>query len=335
LREAAGRAVAPLLSPIYSGIGSVLFFHRVVAPPGIPRSGWPSSVETEPHVFESILAQLARSGHSFVSIDELREVLVSRRGRARKLVVITFDDGYADVLHTALPLLASRNVPFVLYLTTGFPDRTVVPFWYPLERALAAGPRLTLSLRGEERSYPAATAAEREASFEAIHAIFQAADLGEHRALAEEAFGAAVIARAEEELFLTWEGVARLAAHPLVTLGAHTVSHPVLQRLSPEAARREILESRLRLEAKLGRPVRHFAYPYGQPEQASAREYELARECGFETAVTTCLTNVFPGSARCLHALPRLPGEEPGRLELWMTGVPSAFLYRGRRVVTA
>ena len=73
-----------------------------------------------------------------------------------------------------------------------------------------------------------------------------------------------------------------------------------------QRARREIADSKAIVEAKLGRPVRHLAYPVGDPTSAGPREFRLAREAGFATAVTTRPGHVFPAHAQHLHALPRI-----------------------------
>ena len=71
-------------------------------------------------------------------------------------------------------------------------------------------------------------------------------------------------------------------------VGAHTVTHPILTRLSPDTARAEMHDSKQELERILGEPVRLFAYPNGVPEQDYAVEHaKMARECGFDAAVST------------------------------------------------
>ena len=78
-----------------------------------------------------------------------------------------------------------------------------------------------------------------------------------------------------------------MARDPLVTIGAHTRGHYALARLGEERARVEITQSIARLEQQLGRPCRHFSYPYGDASAAGEREFRLAREAGVATAVTT------------------------------------------------
>ena len=334
LYEVAARVVAPVLAPIYSGVASILTFHRVVGSSRGPRPGWLRGLEVEVALIEELVARLRRTGHEFVSIDELRAVLTERRTRAHKLVVMTFDDGYADAHHTVLPLLAAERIPFTLYLTTDFPDRRIVPWWYLLDDLLARGPHLHLRLEGVEHAYSLETPAQRDVAFAEIGQILDAGSEAERRARAEQVFGVESVEEAMERLYLSWDQVAELAAHPLVTIGAHTVSHAPLKLLSREKARWEMLESRQRIEARIGKSVRHFAYPYGFPSLVGAREYELARECGFSTAVTTRVANVFYDNAKTLQCLPRIRGQSVRHIELSMAGVVAALRYRGRRVIT-
>jgi peptidoglycan/xylan/chitin deacetylase (PgdA/CDA1 family) len=73
-----------------------------------------------------------------------------------------------------------------------------------------------------------------------------------------------------------------------MTIGAHTVSHPILCSISDEAARHEMLVSKSRLEEIIGKPVRLFAYPNGKPRKDYARNHvSIAREVGFSAAFST------------------------------------------------
>jgi peptidoglycan/xylan/chitin deacetylase (PgdA/CDA1 family) len=334
VRDLAARLVAPVAAPIYSGVGSILAFHRVVDPPAW-RAGWARDMEVRPAALAALVAHLRRAGHAFVSMDELREALLRSSKPPAKLVAMTFDDGYADAHDTVLPLLESHGVPFALYLTTDLPDRSLVPWWYLLERVLTQGPRVALQHRGQVWCYRLERLEERDLAFAELARLFMKSPTSDHRALADSLFGPDAVARAMAELYLSWDQVAAMARHPLVTIGAHTVSHRPLAALPLDEARREVVESRRRIEARTGRPVRHFAYPYGQPTQAGPREFALVRECGFDTAVTTRHGNVFPAHAASLACLPRLPCEAQEDAELLMSGVRAAFLYRGRRVITA
>lgn len=69
-----------------------------------------------------------------------------------------------------------------------------------------------------------------------------------------------------------------LARDPAVCIGAHTLSHPMLAKHDAAFAEREMAESRARIEAELGRPVRHLSYPVGDPTSAGTREFETAKD---------------------------------------------------------
>ena len=91
-----------------------------------------------------------------------------------------------------------------------------------------------------------------------------------------------------------------------MTIGAHTVNHPMLAKLPEKSARSEMELSRSIIEAALGARPQHLAYPFGDPTSAGPREFALARELGFKTAVTTRPGVIFRSHAEHLTALPRI-----------------------------
>ncbi len=84
--------------------------------------------------------------------------------------------------------------------------------------------------------------------------------------------------------YLNWEELAQLNSSGLIEIGAHTLDHPQLTNLSPQAQREQIFNSKQILEQKLGIKVTSFAYPYGAYDQAVMN---LVREAGFTSAVST------------------------------------------------
>jgi peptidoglycan/xylan/chitin deacetylase (PgdA/CDA1 family) len=110
----------------------------------------------------------------------------------------------------------------------------------------------------------------------------------------------------------------------------------MLAKHDEAAARQEIAASKSVIEERLGRPVRHFAYPVGDPTSAGAREFRLAREAGFATAVTTRPGHVFPGHVAHLHALPRVSVnglfQSEAAMRSLLSGVPFLMFNRGRRI---
>ena len=109
------------------------------------------------------------------------------------------------------------------------------------------------------------------------------------------------------DLCMDWQELAELAADPLVTIGAHTVNHVMLKKVPDDAAVRAEMEmSRAVLEAALGVRPEHLAYPVGDPTSAGPREFRIAPELGFKTAVTTRPGVLFKAHRDHLTALPRI-----------------------------
>ena len=105
---------------------------------------------------------------------------------------------------------------------------------------------------------------------------------------------------------MSWQELAVLASDPLVTIGAHTVNHVMLAKVPERTARAEMDMSRALIEAALGVRPEHLAYPVGDRTSAGSREFRLAGELGFKTAVTTRPGVIFPEHRRHLTALPRV-----------------------------
>ena len=121
----------------------------------------------------------------------------------------------------------------------------------------------------------------------------------------------------ERQLAADWNMLRYYAQHPLVDLGAHTVNHLPLARLSEEQVLDEMVRSRDEIEERTGAQVRHFAYPYGGLDDVSIRNMQLAQHAGFRTAVLNHPGNIFTDHHKSRMALPRYPlGEETALEEL-------------------
>ena len=186
-----------------------------------------------------------------------------------------------------------------------------------------------------------ATPDEKAATFERLYWLLR--DGPEERlratvALLTDAAGVDPAALATR-LCLDWDELRALAAEPGATIGAHTPSHPMLAKWPADVAGREIAGSKALIEAKLGVPVRHFAYPVGDPTSAGPREFALCARAGFATAVTTRPGHLFPVHGAHLHALPRISVnglfQREDALRAMLSGVPFLAWNRGRRLNVA
>jgi peptidoglycan/xylan/chitin deacetylase (PgdA/CDA1 family) len=323
------RALAPLARRFYRGLGTVLAFHRVVDRMPARRSGYPRFFDITPEELERIVVQVRKKRYAILSLDETLEAM--QHGKTR-FCTLTFDDGYRDWATRVLPVLDALDAPFTLYVATGFPDRTVAPWGHLLERRLGIGDAISVEVGGRMKFFPLSTVRQRDAAFWTLDAVLEGPDRSRAAALAAQLFDERAIR--DHDISISWEELDRLAAHRLVTIGAHTVTHPILSSLADHEVAYEMIESKRILERRYG-AIRHFAYPYGARWDTTEREFRLAAECGFESAMTSRLSNVFPEHVAHPTAIPRIYGRTAFEIELGMSGIVSAIRYRGRRVVTS
>ncbi len=332
----AGLRLDRALRAIYGGRGAVLMFHRLR--PRDPSLSFPQAYlsDVDPVDFERILDALDDDGIDILSLDEAaRRLRGERRGR---FVCLTFDDGYRDNHDCLLPILRARYVPATVYVTTGLVDRTAALWWYALDTIVSGANEIRLDVAGL-RALPARTFAEKVAAFNAVHDRLLASDQPRRMALLDELTGRYAIdwpALADCHM-MTWEMVRTLADSGLVEVGGHTMTHPALAALDETDARREIAGSKEVLGAALGRPVRHFAFPFGTPTTTGAREVRIARELGIDTAVTTRPGALFAQHATVPHAWPRFgvgPFDGPASVRLRMSGLGVAHRHPWRPIVT-
>jgi peptidoglycan/xylan/chitin deacetylase (PgdA/CDA1 family) len=141
------------------------------------------------------------------------------------------------------------------------------------------------------------------------------------------------------DLCMSWDELAQLAADPLVTIGAHTVNHVMLAKVSAAAAQAEMQMSGRVIQAALGMPVEHLCYPVGDPTSAGPREFAMAAALGFKTGVTTRPGVLFPEHHEHLTALPRISinGEfqQMRYLRVLLSGSATAVWNRFRKVNAA
>jgi peptidoglycan/xylan/chitin deacetylase (PgdA/CDA1 family) len=220
-------------------------------------------------------------------------------------------------------------------------DGTADIWWLMLEEAIARLKSIRTRIAGQDFHLPAGTADEKQMGWDAIYWPLRDVSIAErHLAVAKLAeIAGADDSRIFAAIAPSWNHLKKAANHPLVRIGAHTLRHPPLSALTDDDARHEIVESRRRIEAEIGRPVRHFAYPFGDRESAGPRDFELAREAGFITAVTTRRGPLFAEHAHHLHALPRvsLNGNYQALryVDLFLSGAPFALWKRGRALDVA
>jgi peptidoglycan/xylan/chitin deacetylase (PgdA/CDA1 family) len=293
--------------PFVGGVGAILALHHV-RPPRPDRFQPNRLHEVTPQFLARLVRGLRRSGLEFVGLDEIYRRMVDG-DFAKRFVCLTFDDAYRDTLRFAYPVLKDAGVPFAIYVPTSFPDRLGELWWLALEAVIARNNRIGLVIDGRDRKFDCRTVAEKQTLYHGLYWwLRDRSTESEMRDIVRRlaAFYQVDVRAFCAEQCMDWGELAQLAADPLVTIGAHTVNHPILLRLPKEAARSEMDLSRSVIEAALGRKPAHLSYPFGDRAASAAREFELAAELGFKTAVTARPGVLFRAHSQCLTALPRI-----------------------------
>lgn len=222
-----------------------------------------------------------------------------RRGRD---VAITFDDGYADNLHNAVPCLDRYGAPATFFITTGTLGGERLFWWDELADLLLGGDSpaaISCTLESAGHRWLLDDAVSRGQSelerFKSIYALLQPMDgCARDRVIAEIAAQCpAKMKFRPEARQLTQDEVLKLASHPLAEVGAHTVTHPRLSSCTPSRQWIEISESRKFLEDLLGRTVSSFAYPYGGDQHVNSTSTLMVQRAGYARACSTRPGPVF------------------------------------------
>jgi peptidoglycan/xylan/chitin deacetylase (PgdA/CDA1 family) len=300
---------------LVDGGALVLTLHRVstIDPQGLEAN---EGLKVTPGYLELLIQGLRNEGYRFVSLDELVR-RIHEGGRTARLACLTFDDGYQDNLEIALPLLERLKVPFAVYVTTAAADGAAFFWWFALGEFLLSHAVVRLS---NGRVLSCRTKEERERTFAEIRGAVLDSSVADTRVFllgSIRDFEPALVFGSPGRYTMSWDGIRKLAENPFATIGSHTMTHANLRSLPEPAARRELSESKARLEKELGMEVRHLAFPFGGRHEAARREYRLAEELGFATAATTLPGSIGRREVRLLHCLPRISvreGASPGRL---------------------
>lgn len=324
-----------LFAPFTAGNGVIFMLHHVTPEP--PRDFEPNRIlRVTPEFLEGVIHQVRNAGFDIIALDDVPERIKS--DNQKPFAVFTLDDGYRDNRDHALPVFKRLNVPFTIYVAAEFADGTGDLWWLTLEKAIRRLSSTSLTIDGAPRTFALITTEEKDAAFDEIYWWLRKLPEDDARAIThqlatEAGFDPIMFCR---DLVMTWEELRALTDDPLLTIGAHTCGHYALAKLPEDRLRREMSESRRRIEEELAVPCHHFSYPYGCEASAGDREFALARELGFATAVTTQKGLIHSSHADAMTALPRLSlngdFQDARYVKVLLSGAPFALWQTLRRM---
>ena len=271
-------------------IGLVYMLHHITEknPKGIPTN---EDLKVSPSFLEKIIVKYKDHGFDFISLDELAKVISSDQKAKRPFVTFTIDDGYLDNYTQALPIFERHQVPFAIFVATDFIDQKAILWWDIIEELILKNDFITIGVR----NYPCHTFLQKWDTFrilrkeilrldqtkfeEELRNIFSHYDIDWYTPIRRQA--------------MSWEQIKSISHHPLCTIGGHTVSHLALNKLDDNEFHREVAMGITKLQEVTGKPICHFAYPYGSPYEIGEREYKLILKYNFKTIFSSyggCIT---------------------------------------------
>lgn len=258
---------------------SVLIFHRVLSE---PDALFPD--EMHARQFDELCGWLA-AWFNVLPLDQAVQRLQAGT-LPKRAACITFDDGYADNLHVAMPILHCHNLTATFFIATGFLDGgrmwndTIIETVRVCQAAVLDVSSLGLG------SHARGTVAEQQAAIAALIGQIKYRPVAERITLTQDIAKLANVQLPQNLMMTSAEVKAMRQAG--MQIGAHTVSHPILAKLTDDQARQEIGDSKRFLEQLLGERITLFAYPNGKPgEDYSPQSVEVVRSLGFDAAVST------------------------------------------------
>jgi peptidoglycan/xylan/chitin deacetylase (PgdA/CDA1 family) len=270
----------PRVQRRYTPRFAILCYHRV----GI--GGVPLYSQLPTDLFEAQMRYLKKR-FRLISLDQLMEEMEGPR-TVEPAVAITFDDGYRGLYTEAFPVLQKYAVPATVFLTGKCVESGEVAWYDRVFLALRVAPGDTFEIQLDEPKVFSlqSFAARMQAAVEIITFLRGASPERRKQCCVDLESRVALPQDELRERMLTWEQV-RAMQRGGVSFGAHTMTHPVISRLSRAEMEWEILESKRLLEERLDAPVRHFAFPFGKQEECGEAALAILAKGGFKSAATT------------------------------------------------
>src|SRR6267378_2936708 len=230
-----------LLRPIFSGVGAIFMLHHVR--PRRDAEFQPNRhLEVAPEFLRAMLAHLRARGVDIVTMDELHQRLIDGNF-SRRFACFTLDDGYRDNRDFALPVMREFDAPSTVYVASDFAQGTGRLWWIALEMVIAKASFIDVAIDGVATRLDTSTPAAKQAAFDRLHDWLRGLP-GEQDI--EREIGALCARHGIDEtaicgeLCMSWDELKSFADDPLVTIGAHTITHCNLARQTEDTASHEM-----------------------------------------------------------------------------------------------
>ena len=234
----------------------ILTYHRI----GPNNNTW-QYPPTSTSDFEKQMKYLKKT-NKIISLNRLAEIIQEGKPLKEKIAVVTLDDGYKDNYMYAFPILKKYNIPATIFLVTGHIDTSNL-FWFDKVKYLICNTKLeSIKLHGLGDFSLNSMKDRLKSLFIIIEKLKKISDEKKNDILENlvNIFNVDIPHDLGQDINLSWEEVKEMSECG-VEFGAHTVTHPILTRISLDQAKFEILQSKKDIEKRLNQSVTTFSYP--------------------------------------------------------------------------
>ena len=228
--------------------------------------------------------QFLKKWFNVVSLDEVAAIIKGKKPADKPTVAITIDDGFDDNYSLAYPVLKSLGLPATIFLTAGCINTSRLPWVEELDEAFAATDRESMQLNSvfKNKVFALRTLKQKQSAYEYIVPKLKHLTYSKRREIIADISQALGVPKTFKRRMLNWQEVKEMAENN-ITFGAHTMTHPILSRMSLFDAKKEIFDSKQVIERALNKPVKHFAFPNGRLEDFSPELKAYCKDIGFES----------------------------------------------------
>jgi len=241
-----------------------------------------------PEFLDEAIAAARQCGLHPIHLEDLPGLLLDSLD-TRKFMCFTLDDGYRDNEKYAAPVFRQHGVPYTIFITPGFVERTRTMWWETAEELTRTVSSFKFDFGQGVETVKCYSYREKFLAFERLANFVESTDEDDAIAkidLVAKSVGIDPQGIVDREIMTAAE-LQNLTADPLARLGAHTITHPNLARVSENRLEQELEQSAARVAGYCGHTPKSFSYPYGGRRAVGLRETQAATEAGFTVAVTT------------------------------------------------
>jgi len=258
---------------------TVLLYHRIV-----DADFDPQQLCVSPNNFKEQLTYLKKI-YKFLTIEQFNNHLIDKKPFPKNSLVITFDDGYADNLKNAIPILEELKLQAIFYIATKNLNTNLLFWWDELD----------LLFRWEDKMDKAVLSALfkttdtkniKELYDHYLSMLKRSHDIRQRDAHLNSVRKLRTISETEKEQYvcMSFNELKQLASSKAAVIGAHTLEHLSLWCLNEEEQRKEIGVSVAKLKELLKIPIDYFAYPYGEKRDYNEKTMEICEKLNLKHA---------------------------------------------------